>query len=350
MSKELISRRRFLDTTSKVTLLAAISSLMPDNPIGSPPAEVLPRNEAFPLGSSGDFEKTDWFKLDRDRILSSQLAAPFERLRVAVRMSDVLKENGSYDFTISRTMVQRAIERGKNIDLQLGAQTYGYREVNVPRFMFNRFPYLEHPGVVLDRDPEFKKVTLDYVDAVADEFFKFPEIKTIHVGNEALSEHLEVNQWRHTSVDFLIEQNEKVRKLDPLKRPLVQNLPWDTPQAAIWLLKDSDIEIMALNVYNNTSLQSLLWKWVEEMHRLSVIFGKKFAVSEYQTAPWIDEQKKLVYPYSTEEFKSGFQKLMPFPVEFFHLYDWQQLLWRTGNNEEEFHDQYSYIMNGDFSK
>lgn len=282
------------------------------------------------LGNSIDNDKARWYRLEPESANQKLLDLPMGRARVAVYADEVMPEPGKFDFRTTHKLIQKAADKGMLIDLVMGMKTFGKTEVNLPSWMFKKYPYLNDDGVTLDREEGVRQTIRDYLYAANDQVIsRHPQIQTILVENEGLSKRLEVSRGRHVSQEFLLEEAAIVKEGDPYNRPVVQNANWDTPEAGLWLLTRPEFDIIAANVYNNTSVlfRPLLWKWVEAVSMACKVAGKEFAVSEYQAAFWLDGNGEPKFPFSSDEFITGYKRLTRLNPGFLIFWDVYQHYW-----------------------
>ncbi|KKQ09184.1 MAG: hypothetical protein US19_C0016G0007 [Candidatus Daviesbacteria bacterium GW2011_GWB1_36_5] len=123
-------------------------------------------------------------------------------------------------------------------------------------------------------------------------------------------------------------------------RPMVTNIPWDTPSLVSWVLKNPKIDIAGLNIYNNIYpgiVTEFLWKYFEALFILSRINHKSVFVTEYQTAPWLNNDKTVRFSFNPAKRLDGFRRIRKLNPGCTFLWDLEQhiLLADNGNNESQ---------------
>ncbi|MBI4100743.1 hypothetical protein HY439_03330 [Candidatus Microgenomates bacterium] len=287
-------------------------------------------------------EALHWFGLDQKDALETLFTLPAtERLRIAVPFDQVAKTDGGWDVKVREKLIEETLAQGKGIDLQLGIKTIGWPEAHLPDWLVNYFPYLVQRGEILDKDPRVQELFLEYVDRTADFYLRYQGIKSVQVENEVGSKRLPITKYRRISIDFNEREVTAVRKYIQKHRqgqiPILQNFPFDTPEAWLYVLRNSDI--IGLNIYNQQEGESVpenfLWGAADVASRISRILKKQVFITEFQSAAWIDENKKPVYPFTPEKRQEGLQKIVKLKPDAILLWDVEQLLWRTKNGEKE---------------
>lgn len=269
---------------------------------------------------------SEHYGLDPWDILNEQLSWPNSSVSLAFPHDRISVGPNEYDFNFTDRVVESVLKAKKKIRGQFGAKTKGWPEVRVAPWMLEKFSYIQHPGVI-DKDPEFRKRILDYEEVSLDRYKRVLEV--VQFGNEARSKRLGVTCGRYESTDFNNQEIAQGKKIAP-EIPVFQNLPWDTPEAWPNLLRNSQIDILALNVYNNTRFRYLWRQLITFAGLMAFSAGKELAISEMQLAPWIEEDGEPKYPYSKVTFAEDFIRTVKNPlITFCDLWDSEQIIWKA---------------------
>src|SRR5581483_7704001 len=170
-----------------------------------------------------------YFGLDEKKTIQKVLSLPFSRVRVAIPFDEVLSSKSDFDFSKTDYLIDQAIEKKKTIDLQLGIKTIGWPEFHIPLWLSKQFPTLLSKREQIDKNDFVQGLIFEYLEQTTKRYLKYKQIGTIQVENEAFSKRLEVTNYRYLSTDFHKKETAVIQKQNKLKRPLVQNLPLDTP-------------------------------------------------------------------------------------------------------------------------
>lgn len=281
------------------------------------------------LGINMEFGAQRFFGLPEKETVDQILALPFEHLRLSIPFSEVRPTPTTWDFKRRDFVMEEAIKLKKKIHLQIGIKTTGWPEVHVPKWLVEKYPYLMEKGCQLDKDPDVRKYTLEYLAKVIERYGKYKEIVSIHIENEAFSKRLQVSNYRFISKSFWEEEIALVRKLDKLKRPLVQNIPIDTPENIRYVLKNADI--VGFNIYNQINHPSLrlYWLYIQGVMKLVKRAKKPIMITEYQTAAWLHGNKTARYEFTEKRFKEGLTKIQRMtPEAIIFLWGIEQRIWK----------------------
>lgn len=324
------TRREFLKflTGSALTLAANNLSqgLYPKFPSPIPdthPVRFTPEQ----LGVNINLRAISWYGLG-DTAIDELLALPFQNVRIPIPFDYFYNQRGDLD-----KLIGKAQDSGKSIHLQLGVKTIGSPEIHLPPDVLNDFPYLNDPGP-LDADAGFRKIVLNYIGDVSKHYLPLKEVASIHVENESFSQNLAVANKRYVSTQFNAQEVEVVRNADPYHRPILQNLPFDTPSAMADVIKSSDI--VGLNIYNQYKNPDLpLWTAFYVAAIAVRLAGKALAVTEYQTAAWLKSKDQPEFPFNADKFVSGLRIIKAVNPAMVFFWDVEQLLYRKYYYEEE---------------
>lgn len=281
------------------------------------------------LGANMEFGAQRFFGLPEKETVDQILTLPFENLRLSIPFSEVHPTPTTWDFSKRDYVIEEAINRKKKIHLQIGIKTTGWPEVHVPKWLSEKHPYLLQKGCQLDKDPDVRKYTLEYLAKVIERYGKHQEIVSIHIENEAFSKRLQVSNYRYISKSFWEEEVALIKKLDPLHRPMVQNIPIDTPESIRFVLKHADI--IGFNIYNQINHPSPLfyWLYIQGLVKLVKHAKKPIMITEYQASTWLHGDKTPRYKFTGKRFAEGLtkiQKIAPKAIVF--LWGIEQRIWR----------------------
>lgn len=285
------------------------------------------------LGLNMEFGAMRFFSLPEKETIDQALALPFEHLRLSVPFSEVHPTPTTWDFKRRDFVIDEAIRLKKRLHLQIGIKTTGWPEVHVPKWLSEKYPYLLQKGCQLDKNPDVRKYTLEYLEKVIERYGKHTEIVSIHIENEAFSKRLQVSNYRYISKSFWEEEVALVRKLDKFKRPLVQNIPLDTPESIRYVLKNANI--VGFNIYNQINHPSprLFWLYIRSMMNLTKRSKKPIMITEYQTAAWLHGNKMPRYEFTKKRFEEGLTKIQNMaPQALIFLWGIEQRIWKKETN------------------
>lgn len=281
------------------------------------------------LGGNIEFGAMRFFGLPEKETIDQVIALPFDNIRLAIPFSEVHPTRATWDFKRRDNVIAEAIKRKKKIHLQIGIKTTGWPEVHVPKWLSDKYPYLLQKGCQLDQNPDVRKYTLEYLQKTIERYRKHKEIVSWHIENEAFSKRLEVSSNRYISKQFWEEEVALVRKIDRLNRPMVQNIPLDTPENIPFVLRHADI--VGFNIYNQINLKSsrLYWLYVRGLMNLTKRSKKKIFVTEYQAAAWLHGNKTPRYKFTEQAFEEGLTKIQKMsPDGLVFLWGVEQKIWR----------------------
>lgn|SRR3989344_66336 len=327
--------RRLLLKQMAVVALAASTGITPDNK-----SATAPFFDPWRIGLNINTSAIRWYNLDITETIKRQLELPVGRVRLPVRFDEVFPEPGVSKFDEVHRNIDQILNADKEIDIQFGPKSVGGREVNLGYWIYEKFPYLRENGVLLDKDPDAKKLFLDLTYKVAGELLpQYPEIVSIQGSNEPLSKRLDVANYRRFSPSYVDDEIDVIRSVEHI-RPMVTNIPWDTPSLVSWVLKNPKIDIAGLNIYNNIYpgiVTEFLWKYFEALFILSRINHKSVFVTEYQTAPWLNNDKTVRFSFNPAKRLDGFRRIRKLNPGCTFLWDLEQhiLLADNGNNESQ---------------
>ncbi|MBI2021755.1 hypothetical protein HYS93_02635 [Candidatus Daviesbacteria bacterium] len=346
-----LSRRRFLEFALLST--AGIVAATPDNLLPKPP-EFDPGQ----LGVNIHLGALKWFGLDDasfKKAVDILFSLPFKRVRIPIPLNEVGIKKGSWNFSTTDPLIERAVKEDKLIDFQQGIKTIGYPEVKPPRWLIEENPYLLDRGVDITKEEVVREYIYQYHRAVGERYFGVSNIVTIQAGNEALSRGLEVTNLRYETWKFNETEIDLVRSLDPYRRPIVQNVPWDnllpkafsreSLDALISVISSNKIDILGLTIYNNTQAADLLWTLVNIVFVASRIVGKPVKILEYQSAPWLNANKEPNFPFYEKRFHDGLERIKAKRPLSLHFWDVEQIIWRSLRGEREYQRRLNELMN-----
>lgn len=328
-------RRLFLKQLAVLTL-AASTGITPDdkNKIQAPIFD------PWRIGLNINTSAIRWYNLDITETIRRQLELPVGRVRLPVRFDEVFPEPEVSKFDEVHRNIYQILQADKEIDIQFGPKTLGGREVNLPYWIYKKFPYLREDHACLDADPDAKKLFLDLTHRVAEELLpQYPQIVSIQGSNEPLSKRLDVANYRYFSPSYVDEEIEVIRSVEHIK-PIVQNIPWDTPSLILGVLNNSKIDVLGLNIYNNIYpgiVTEILWKYFEILFALTRMYHKSVFVTEYQTAPWLNSDKSIRFSFNPQRRIDGFRRILSLNPGCTFLWDLEQhiLLANSGNKESQ---------------
>ncbi|KKQ09185.1 MAG: hypothetical protein US19_C0016G0008 [Candidatus Daviesbacteria bacterium GW2011_GWB1_36_5] len=167
--------RRLLLKQMAVVALAASTGITPDNK-----SATAPFFDPWRIGLNINTSAIRWYNLDITETIKRQLELPVGRVRLPVRFDEVFPEPGVSKFDEVHRNIDQILNADKEIDIQFGPKSVGGREVNLGYWIYEKFPYLRENGVLLDKDPDAKKLFLDLTYKVAGELLpQYPEIVSI---------------------------------------------------------------------------------------------------------------------------------------------------------------------------
>ncbi|GEM_PF-6833813 len=300
------------------------------------------------LGINIHYRNFTWYGLDEKKTLKELLSLPFEHVRIPIPFNEVNPQKGVWDFSLRDQIIEQALKHHKTIHLQLGIKTIGYPEFNIPQWFCDVFPVLLKPKTYVQPDIFLQGYIEEYLNRCAQHFLPMKEIASIHIENEAFSKRLPVSNFRSLSADLTKQEVNVVKSHDPHHRPIVQNFPIDTPEAAWHAYNQSDI--VGLNIYNqyfeHEFFKTMYWPAINTILGTLKMLKKRTWVTEFQIAPWIDSHKNPAYPFSEEKVFEGLQKLKTWNPEIIFLWDVEQVLWKAQqhNNQQNIQLLYKFIQ------
>lgn len=337
MMSEKLTRRQFLQKGGILaTGILAASMQDQERHISSD----IPQFASEILGTNVSARAIEWYGLPLEKTLDNIFSLPGKRVRIAIPFDEVHPKEKEWYFDKADLIIQKAIDHGKIINLQIGVKTIGYPEVHIPLFLRQQFPYLMDPNTQIDQDPHVQEHILTYLDKVSKRYLSLSGISTIHVENEAFSKNLPVARGRYITTDFNEQEIAVVKDNDPFKRPIVQNLPIDTPRFIPYVLDHANI--VGVNVYNQAGnapyVQNILHFVTHPFFAplLSMAknkYGTQLFVTEYQTAPWINEHRQPVHPFELATAVSGLRDVQRVNPDGLFLWDIEQVMWRAQQGE-----------------
>lgn len=282
------------------------------------------------LGINIHYRNYKWYGLDSKKTLQELMKLPFQHVRIPIPYDEVNPKKGVWDFSTRDYIVEQALKQKKIIHLQVGLKTIGYPEFNIPRWLSDLFPSLITPRSKITPTPQLQQYLFEYLQKTAERFFPVKEIASIHGENEAFSKRLHVSNFRSLSPNLVKQEVALIRNLDRYHRPIIQNFPFDTPEAGFHSISQSDI--IGINIYNqffeSELLKKIYWPAMNLTIQTLKLLGKRIIITEFQVAPWISSDKQPAYPFSEKKVEEGFLKLKNLKPQLVFLWDVEQLLWR----------------------
>lgn len=324
-----VTRRQAMDQLGRLALFAGLTAATHNltdfvtQPI-EPQDTAAVRFKSSQLGTAMNIRNIQGLGVRPESILE----LPYQRARVPIPFDYVSPQKpGRYNWEITDHVMDLACQAGKAIELQIGAKTIGWPEVNVPRWFLDEFSYLD-PGkiegypwpkkpIVIDEDPKAREYILDYVEASAKRYLTgrwAPFIRTLFIENEAFSQNLDVSGRRYISGEFYEQERGLVKSYDREERDVVQNPPFDTPSAILYAITHADIT--GFNYYNNIGdnwlVRRLRWVGVQITAEVARSYGRQVRFTEYPGGPWVVEKNgrlEAVYPFYWSRFFDGLDNI-----------------------------------------
>ncbi len=317
------TRRDFLKGMAALLLTAEVGLGLNDQPQETTQTSL--KLSPDQMGVNLSPKRINWLGLNFRQTINDILALPFGNVRIAVPFDVAYGYNGKADYSTIDFCINEAIKKGKRIALQMGVKTIWWPEVHVPKDLEEKFPYLKHPGQI-DTDPEFRDLVFKLLTDVSERFLPIREITSIQVENEAFSQRLPLTNYRYVSPEFNLQEVQMVRSLDPYRRPILQNIPFDTPELILHVIENSDI--LGINIYNQADKAMPPWSVIQALASLCRVFGKGVKVPELQMFPWTDNKMGAVYPYEAGKAQRGLIETYGLKPETVYIWDVEQYFWR----------------------
>lgn len=315
-----LSRREFMKivtatgiTTMQLTLLDNYYTRK-DMGMTKEPAQFSPSQIGYNINRANISWLVGNTHREVETIVKQIMDMPGENVRIPLPFHEVMADPKHPHFETIDWVIDMAIAKGKQVHLQMGIKTFNWPEVHIPAWMYEKYPALRGPGAV-DQLAPIKPIVMEYLQACRERYLTNnmykDTITSIQVDNEAFSKRLPVTD-KFVSPAFNKEELELIKIGDPFHRPILQNIPWDTPEHIPHVFQTSDI--VGFNVYNQYQHHawlplSLLWPALRMAKVAADVFGKEFWIPEYQAGAWLNGDKKPVYPYSLEAFNQGLHKV-----------------------------------------
>lgn len=286
------------------------------------------------FGININLRNLSWYGLPEIKTIDALLNLPFTHVRIPIPLDEVLPTRNTWDFAKRDLLIEKALKKNKTIHLQLGLKTIGYPEAHIPPWLLGQCPSLNKKHCVLDQETQVQEIILEYLDRCAKKYFSIQEIATLHIENEAFSKRLSVTNYRSISQQFYEKELAFIKQKDTYHRPIIQNMPFDTPEKIPYVLKNSDI--IGLNIYNQYNPTPLSQAVITTLGNVAItgvsvlnkVLQKRIYITEYQTAHWLTADKTPASPFSQQLFLNGLQQLKKLNPEIIFLWDMEQLLWK----------------------
>lgn len=286
------------------------------------------------LGVNIQLSNIRWFGMEEKETVKKILSLPFQHVRIPIPMNEVMPTSTTWEFEKRDWLIEQAQKYKKTIHLQLGMKTIGYPEFRVPEWLQTQFPSIHKPGIV-GQEEALQEHVLSYVETSLRRYASVKQLASLHIENEAFSKRLQVTHRRSLSHALYEKEYHLVKKYNKRRLPLVQNFPYETPEAIAFMLSHCDI--IGLNIYPQYNPlpfpDEFIWHFksllLQSAGTFSPLIKKKIWITEYQTAPWITDRKVPVHPFYEDLFFKGFNLLKKANPEIVFLWDVEQVLWKT---------------------
>lgn len=146
----------------------------------------------------------DWLNLDWKKLLDKLSNSNLKIIRLGLYWNEIEKENGIYDFSSSKEIIEYSQNLGFEIILTVGMKAPRWPEFYIPNFV---------------QKSELEQKTLDFIKACVEQFKDFENISTWQIENEPLDPSGPSNL--NIDSDFLQQEIDLVKGLDSSRKILV---------------------------------------------------------------------------------------------------------------------------------
>ncbi|MGB2706176.1 MAG: beta-galactosidase [Candidatus Omnitrophota bacterium] len=270
--------------------------------------------QAEPLGIGTTFSPRQSEYLDQDwkAVYLSILGMGFDIIRLSAYWDRIEKKKDTYDFGSLDWQIKEAKKRKIPVVLTVGMKAPRWPEYHIPEWLLAELDL--RAGQELGRHPLLKERTLKFIKKVVNRYKNEPIIECWQVENEPLGRFGPHFWW--IGKDFLKEEVNLVRSLDPHRRPILittETYPNNFIRFIIGLIpprtpiRDSTLlcDILGIDIYPVVGKK--FWrfeyyvrtrrperlKYFSEVVKQTERCGKKIWITELQAEPW--EAGKLVH-------------------------------------------------------
>jgi len=221
-----IGRREFIGNGAKmVAALALYEGLL--RPLVEPALQPAPVEPPRPQRFGATFSqiKTQYMGLDYRDAFREVLTLDLDFIRLGAYWSEIEPEKGEIaHFEKLDWLIDEAAKQGRaEVILTVGMKAPVYPEFHFPPWVLEEI-LLPKVGVV-SQDPRLREYVLRFVRAVVERYGAADVVKYIQVENEPFDPVLyDYQTYRLLGEEFLREEIEMVRAVDPRKRPILLNL------------------------------------------------------------------------------------------------------------------------------
>jgi len=282
------------------------------------------------VGTTFSQVQCEYLDIDWKDTYRKTLAMEFDILRLGSYWSRIEREKGVFDFSELDWQLERALESNQKILLVVGMKAPRWPEYYIPDWLEQEVT--TRKGANIAADPLIKEYVLDFINRVVERYKQRNIIVAWQVENEPFNHSGPMEWW--ISDDFLKEEVELVRSLDPYKRPIVTNA-LTTPNKMLGffsrlkhnkspVIRTIDFaQIPALNVY--AVIGHKIWffemcfktdpmeriEYLKDLVSYAAEENKTLWVTELQAEPW--EPGHLVF--------KGEQSKTCSPTDFINTFD-----------------------------
>lgn len=264
------------------------------------------------IGTTFSPVQCEYLKQDWKKVYIKILDMGFDIVRLGAYWDKIEKEKDIYDFSDLDWQIKEAKKRKTAVLLTVGMKAPRWPEYHIPGWVLKKVDLKF--GQDVSRNAYLRERTVKFIEEVVGRYENDPTLQCWQVENEPLDRSGEHYWW--IGKKFLTEEVALVKKLDPLKRPIVINVATYPNKFLHFLARLfapeppitdslSLCDILGLNIYPTVGhefFRKKMYFWTHPWERVECfariikrakLKGKKIWITELQAEPW--EPGELVH-------------------------------------------------------
>lgn len=174
-------------------------------------------DESRRIGTTFSRQQCIYLGLDWKETYDAVLELDWDIIRLGAYWNEIEGKEGRFDFTTLDWEIEKAKEKNIPVILTIGMKAPRWPEYFIPAWVFGKTKLYYSDDI--SKNEILKEYTLRFIKTVFERYRDEEIITHIQVENEALNKFGSKN-WQ-LSKDFLTEEVNLIKSLDPLNRPVI---------------------------------------------------------------------------------------------------------------------------------
>lgn len=311
------------------------------------------------VGTTFSQVQCGYLGLDQEKTYLEITGMGFTVIRLGAYWKQIEKRADVFDFAELDWQIKKARQRRIPVVLTVGMKAPRWPEFFIPEWVM-RDVYLKF-GADASSSDYLKERTLKFITAVICRYRDDPAIRWWQVENEPLNRSGPKNWWIHR--DFLKKEIDLVKRLDPMKRPVIVNIA-TYPNTLVRFFSQLNIsndpeaeaielsDILAVNVYPVVGqqfwrLKLCFWtrpgqrrRYLQRIIQAARQENKSVWATELQAEPWEPGQlvhvgKKQPVTCLPETFRQSFEEMVSLGVDTILLWGVEYWIFRERRHNDD---------------